>query len=71
VPADSMSKAELVREIARAFGRYDLVVQDTESGKPIDRTLRTVDQEFNEGLWAGAGYQEIPTIKQLIAEISG
>ena len=71
VPADSMSKAELVREIARAFGRYDLVVQDTESGKPIDRTLRTADQEFNKGLWAGAGYQEIPTIEQLIAEISG
>lgn len=71
VPADSMSKAELVGEIAKAFDRNDLVVQDTESGKPIDRTLRTVDPEFNKGLWAGAGYQEIPTIEQLIAEIAG
>ncbi len=71
VPADSMSKAELVREIAKAFDRNDLVVQDTESGKPIDRTLRTVDQEFNKALWAGAGYQQIPTIEQLIAEIAG
>lgn len=71
VPADSMSKAELVREIARAFARNDLVVQDTESGKPIDRTLRTIDQEFNKALWAGAGYQEIPAIEQLIAEIAG
>jgi dTDP-4-dehydrorhamnose reductase len=71
VPAESMSKAELVREVAKAFDRNDLVVQDTESGKPIDRTLRTVHQEFNKGLWAGAGYQEIPTIEQLIAEIAG
>lgn len=71
VPADSMTKAELVREIAKAFGRNDLVVQDTESGKPIDRTLRTIDQEFNKALWAGAGYQEIPVIEQLIAEIAG
>jgi dTDP-4-dehydrorhamnose reductase len=71
VPADSMSKAELVREIAKAFDRNDLVVQDTKSGKPIDRTLRTVDQEFNKALWAGAGYQEIPVIEHLIAEIAG
>ena len=71
VTADSISKAELVREIAKAFDRNDLVVQDTESGKPIDRTLRTVDQEFNKALWAGAGYQEIPDIEQLIAEIAG
>jgi dTDP-4-dehydrorhamnose reductase len=70
VPADSMSKAELVRAIAQAFDRHDLVVQDTESGKPIDRTLRTVDQEFNKALWAGAGFQQIPAIEQLIAEIA-
>jgi dTDP-4-dehydrorhamnose reductase len=71
VPENSMSKAELVRQIAKAFDRNDLVVQDTESGKPIDRTLRTVDQEFNRALWAGAGFQEIPAIEQLIAEIAG
>jgi dTDP-4-dehydrorhamnose reductase len=71
VPENSMSKAELVRQIAKAFDRNDLGVQDTVSGKPIDRTLRTVDQEFNRALWAGAGYQEIPAIEQLIAEIAG
>jgi dTDP-4-dehydrorhamnose reductase len=70
VPADELSKADLVRQIASAFGRSDLIVKDTESGKPIDRTLSTTDPVFNRGLWAGAGYPDIPTIEQLIAEIA-
>jgi dTDP-4-dehydrorhamnose reductase len=70
VPGNELSKAELVRKIAIAFGRSDLVVKDTESGEPIDRTLATTDPEHNKRLWAGAGYPEIPTIEQLIAEIA-
>lgn len=70
VPADELSKANLVRQIASAFGRSDLIVKDTDSGKPIDRTLSTTDRAFNKSLWAGAGYPDIPTIEQLIAEIA-
>lgn len=70
VPADELSKADLVRQIASAFGRSDLMVKDTESGKPVDRTLSTTDPAFNKSLWAGAGYPDIPTIEQLIAEIA-
>jgi dTDP-4-dehydrorhamnose reductase len=70
VPADELSKADLVRQIASAFGRSDLIVKDTDSGKPIDRTLATTDPAFNKSLWAGAGYPDIPTIEQLIAEIA-
>jgi len=71
VPSNELSKAELVRKIAIAFGRSDLIVKDTESGKPINRTLSTNDPELNKRLWGGAGYPEIPTIEQLIAEIAG
>jgi dTDP-4-dehydrorhamnose reductase len=71
VPSNELSKAELVRKIAIAFGRRDLIVKDTESGKPINRTLATNDPELNKILWGGAGYAEIPTIEQLIAEIAG
>ena len=71
LPADELSKADLVRQIASAFGRSDLIVKDTDSGKPINRTLSTTDLEFNQTLWAGAGYPDIPTIEQLIAEIAG
>jgi dTDP-4-dehydrorhamnose reductase len=70
VPADELSKADLVRRIASAFGRSDLIVKDTDSGKPVDRTLSTTDPVFNRRLWAGAGYPDIPTIEQLIAEIA-
>ena len=70
VPADELSKADLVRQIASAFGRSDLIVKDTDSGKPIDRTLSTTDPAFNKSLWTGAGYPDIPTIEQLIAEIA-
>ena len=70
VPANELSKADLVREIASAFGRSDLNVKDTASGKPIDRTLSTTNPDFNGRLWVGAGYPEIPTIEQLIAEIA-
>jgi hypothetical protein len=48
-----------------------LIVKDTESGKPINRTLATNDPGLNKRLWGGAGYAEIPTIEQLIAEIAG
>ena len=70
VPANELSKADLVRQIASAFGRSDLMVKDTDSGKPINRTLSTTNPDFNRQLWVWAGYPEIPTIEQLIAEIA-
>jgi dTDP-4-dehydrorhamnose reductase len=70
VPANELSKAELVRKIASAFGRSDLMVEDTDSGNPINRTLSTTNPDFNSQLWAGAGYPEIPSIEHLIAEIA-
>jgi len=71
VPANELSKADLVRQIASAFCRSDLNIKDTDSGKPINRTLSTNNPDFNRQLWVGAGYPEIPTIEQLIAEIAG
>jgi len=70
VPANELSKAELVQQIASAFGRSDLIVKETATGKPINRTLSTTNPDFNRRLWVGAGYPEIPTIEQLIAEIA-
>jgi dTDP-4-dehydrorhamnose reductase len=70
VPANELSKADLIRQITSAFGRSDLNIKDTDSGKPINRTLSTTNPDFNSQLWVGAGYPEIPTIEQLIAEIA-
>lgn len=71
VPADEMTKAELVSEIARAFGRDDIQVTPAASRKPVNRTLKTNDDAFNVRLWMDAKYQVIPTLKQLLAEIAG
>lgn len=70
VPADIVSKDVLVSAIARAFRRDDISVTPGKSQKSVDRTLRTDNPEFNEMLWDDAGYQQIPTIMDLLAEIS-
>lgn len=69
VPADSIDKDALVRLIASHEGRSDLQIVAKKSGKSVDRTLATDDPDFNEKLWAAAGYSPVPTIAQLVAEI--
>ncbi len=69
VPADSVNKDALVRLIASHESREDLQISATKSGKAVDRTLATVNPDFNQKLWAAAGYLAIPTIAQLVAEI--
>ena len=70
VPKDRVSKFELVSMIASALGRSDLEITPSESGLAKDLTLATDHPEVNLGLWQAAGYRELPTIKELIAEIA-
>lgn len=71
VPKGSLSKFELVSLIAQNFGRTDIHVTPAQSGRPKDLTLSTNHPEANQSFWSGAGYQKIPSIQELIAEISG
>jgi dTDP-4-dehydrorhamnose reductase len=41
IPAQTVTKATLVKEIASAYGREDLLITDKESDTTIDRTLST------------------------------
>jgi dTDP-4-dehydrorhamnose reductase len=70
VPSNILSKAELVRLIADRFGRVDLVVNDVKSDSPKDMTLSTLNPEKNRVLWNSGGYVEIPTIQQMVGDIS-
>lgn len=70
VPADRITKAELVSKIANTYARPDIKITPAKSAKAIDRTLATDLPEFNLELWSDAGYLEVPTISQLLAEIS-
>lgn len=68
VPADKVTKAELLRIIAKAY-KKDIKVTDVEA-EPIDRTLSTENPELNKELWQVAGYSEPPTIEQMVEELS-
>lgn len=69
VPADQVTKDELVRLELRALGRNDVIVTSTTSQKAVDRTLSTENPEFNKELFAAAGYSALPTISQMVDEL--
>ena len=69
VPTGSVNKNELVHLIAANAGRTDLRINPVESGKSVDRTLTTNDEEFNAKLWASAGRQTVPRVADLVTEI--
>jgi hypothetical protein len=60
----------LVRAIAARCGRPDISVTDSTTAKPVDRTLATLNPELNEKLWRSAGYESIPSVEQLVAEMA-
>lgn len=67
VPKDSVSKYQLLNIIAREFGRADLKIGKFETEGSINRSLITTDIEQNLRLWQGGGYNQIPTIDQMIS----
>lgn len=68
VPEGLISKSDLLREFAKAYDRSDITINDVTSNFKIDRTLDTVNPELNRTLWRMAGYQEIPTVAQMVQE---
>jgi dTDP-4-dehydrorhamnose reductase len=69
VPTGSVNKNELVHLIAANAGRTDLKINPIDSGKSVDRTLSTNNQDFNSKLWAAAGRDTVPSVAELVAEI--
>jgi len=69
LPSDSMTKFDLVTEIANKSGRKDIKIVKRPSGNKVDRTLATTNESLNAQLWTDAGYVSIPSISELVAEI--
>lgn len=69
VPADKVTKAELLRIIAKAYGKK-ITVTDVEAPEAIDRTLDTHNKTMNRRLWKAAGYDTPPTIEQMVTEMA-
>jgi dTDP-4-dehydrorhamnose reductase len=68
VPANQVTKDELVRMELTALGRGDVSVQSLAADIAVDRTLRTDNSKQNSDLFLAAGYSEIPTIEQMVLE---
>jgi dTDP-4-dehydrorhamnose reductase len=67
VPKDILSKYELIELIVKNFGRDDLLVSKFEAVESIDRSLISVDSERNRRMWQEGGYNEIPSIGQMLS----
>jgi dTDP-4-dehydrorhamnose reductase len=70
VPGDTVTKAELVAEIAGAFGREDLRVDPGQSASAVDRSLATLHPDANERLWRAAGYDSPPPVAEMVRELA-
>ncbi len=66
VPKNGVTKSELVRLIAEAFGRLDLQIDDGWPTPPVNRGLETRNPDRNWVLWQVAGYESPPTIKDMV-----
>jgi dTDP-4-dehydrorhamnose reductase len=70
VPADSLTKFELLQIFARNFSRMDITIVPIEVSQSIDHTLSTTNFTLNTELWRNAGYFNPPTIKDMIKEFA-
>jgi len=70
VPADEMAKADMLLEIAAAYGRTDIRVRRAPAASVIDRTLATAEPARNRELWRLAGYDAPPTVAGMIREMA-
>jgi dTDP-4-dehydrorhamnose reductase len=70
VPADAVSKAELLALVIEAFDRRDLRIAPEPGPSVRDRRLTTIRPEVNGRLWEGAGYAQAPTIAAMMNELA-
>jgi dTDP-4-dehydrorhamnose reductase len=65
VPADQVSKYELLNLLSDNFDRADIHIEALSTTPAINRTLSTIYPERNSNLWSNAGYNRIPTISEM------
>ena len=70
VPADDVTKRELLELFRAHFRRPDIKVDPREAAVVIDRTLATEDVETNAALWRAAGYPSLPTVAAMVEELA-
>jgi len=69
VSSNSMDKADILKVFAEVFSRDDITIKKINADEAINRILSTINIERNKQLWELAGYDQIPSIEEQIAEI--
>lgn len=70
IPANEISKSDLLGCFAKNFGREDIKIKSVDAPKIVDRTLRTQNDDMNLALWQAAGYDQIPTVEEMVKELA-
>jgi len=70
VPADILSKGELLQVFATAYGRRDLTIDLQTVPQAVDRSLGTLDPVLNGTIWHAAGYPEPPRLAEMVEELA-
>ena len=69
VPNGVISKFDLIRLELEMLGRTDVKVEEFFASSSIDRTLATKNPHENFVFFARAGYQSVPTIREMLEEL--
>jgi len=69
IPANQVTKYELIKLITQRLGRTDIEVIPT-IAEPVNRTLTTFFPDINKKLWNYAEYRHPPTIQKLVEEMA-
>ena len=69
VPADELTKYELIKLELELLAREDVQVEAFQAEEYIDRTLATNAPEINRTLFAFGGYERVPTIREMMEEL--
>ena len=70
VPADGVSKVEILRRLAAAYDRTDVVIQEMETTPARNFLLQTNDEDLNRCLWEASGCEHPPAVAEMISEMA-
>ena len=69
-PRDLVNKFQLLNIFKESFDREDISVNSVAADTVVDRTLVSTNPEKNKNFWLKAGYKDIPSIEDLVVEMS-
>jgi dTDP-4-dehydrorhamnose reductase len=66
IPNDTATKFAMLKVFAETFNRKDITINCIDAKESINRTISTVNISRNKELWTIAGYNNIPSINELV-----